>query len=89
MEMVPPSSLLWRVRTPLNPAGRCTTSKSDLRHLPQNFVLVGHLDAHHLPEHERYSSQYRESGAIRHSRLPALHDAVRSISHLPLLWRVT
>jgi hypothetical protein len=57
MEMVPPSSLLWRVRSPLNSDECCTASKNNLRPFPQNSVLVGHLDYHHLPEHERYTFQ--------------------------------
>lgn len=33
MEMVPPSSLLWRVRSPLNPVECCIVSNNDLRPL--------------------------------------------------------
>lgn len=57
MEMVPPSSLLWRVRSPLNPVNAAAHRRMTYVSSPQNSVLVGHLDAHHLPEHERYSFQ--------------------------------
>lgn len=38
MEMVPPSSLLWRVRSPLNPDESCIVSKNDLRLFPPRIL---------------------------------------------------
>ena len=41
----------------LNPDDRRLMKRMTYVSYPQNPVLVGHLDAHHLPEHERCSSQ--------------------------------